>query len=99
MPIGGHHSANQSSPSTSETRRLVMVSVGISLFIAGFLVTLSSSSDRSFGASNGDDASRSPEEGFSSSIGTNLLVGIFVSLSGVILATVGPAVGIVKGKA
>ena len=76
-----------------------MVSVGISLFIAGFLVTLSSSNDHSFGAPNGDDASRSPEEGFSSSIGTNLLVGIFVSLSGVILATVGPAVGIVKGKA
>jgi len=75
--------------------KLLMVATGIILFIVGFMLTVAaipqaeqaeaSQADHSMGTS---DLGSSPE--------FYLMSGMFVSLTGVVLATVGPALAFVK---
>ena len=75
--------------------KLLMVAVGIVLFVVGFMLTIaaipqserSESSDVSISSGNAQSGT-SPE--------IFLMSGMLVSLTGVVLATVGPAVGFVK---
>jgi hypothetical protein len=74
-----------------------MVSVGIVLFIVGFILTVAAIPQAHPSVSN--EAGRSTQLNGSSSSPSNgfyLISGMFVSLAGVVLATVGPAVGFVK---
>jgi len=94
----------QGSPSRSsktlgnETPRLIMVSVGILLFVAGFLVTLAAVESDHAGSTDSDAAALRGETRPSSSAGVYILSGILISLVGVVLATVGPAAGMVRGR-
>ncbi len=70
-----------------------MVSLGIVLFVVGFILTVAAI------PRNGSTAFSNPGESSAHSGPSHevyLLLGMFVSLTGVILATVGPAVGFVK---
>jgi uncharacterized membrane protein len=72
-----------------------MVAVGIVLFIVGFLLTVAAIPQA--GSSDGNDialSSGGAHSGTSSEF--YLMSGMLVSLTGVVLATVGPAVGFVK---
>ncbi len=77
--------------------RILMVSAGIVLFVIGFLLTIaamqqdnpSSASHEPFLTGNGESSSGAPQE-------IVLIAGMSVSLAGVILATVGPALGLMK---
>lgn len=75
-----------------------MVSVGILLFVAGFLVTLAAMEGERVTASGNEVLTDDSEDGSSARTSILLTAGILVSLVGVVLATVGPAVGIVRGK-
>jgi len=103
-PSRGYRSAMHSSSSNDEQtsrgakRRFIMVAVGIFLFVAGFLATLSAIDDHQTSTSSGDSATRMGEQGLSNSSNAFLLAGILVSLMGVVLATVGPAVGMIRGR-
>jgi len=100
----GHHSAAQSSLSTSadarrsERPRIIMVTGGILLFVVGFLVTLATIQSNHAAASS--NALLTDEGDAASSISRNIYLfsGILISLAGVVLATVGPVVGMFKGK-
>lgn len=93
------HSSSSSDEETlrGDKRGFIMVAVGILLFVTGFLVTLSAI-DNNQSPSSGDIATNRGEAGLSNSSDAFLLTGILVSLVGVVLATVGPAVGMVRGK-
>jgi len=94
----------QGSPSRSsktirnERPRLIMVLVGILLFVAGFLVTLAAIESDHAAESDSDAAALRGETRSSSSAGVYLLSGILISFVGVVLATVGPAAGMVRGR-
>jgi len=94
----------QGSPSRSsktlrtEKPRFIMVSVGILLFVAGFLVTLMAIESDHAGSTDSDAATLRGETRPSSSAGVYILSGILISLVGVVLATVGPAAGMVRGR-
>jgi len=75
-----------------------MVSMGILLFVAGFLVTLAAVGDGKAVATNNGGSSAQSQHASPVSEDVYLLCGILVSLAGVVLATVGPAVGILKGS-
>jgi len=75
-----------------------MVSVGILLFVAGFLVALAAIESDHAASTNSDTAASRDEARPSSSAGVYLLSGILISLVGVVLATVGPAAGMVRGR-
>ena len=100
----GHHSATQRSPPMaanargSERPRIIMVTGGILLFVVGFLVTLAAIQSNHAAASS--NALLTEEGDAASSISRNiyLLSGTLISLSGVVLATVGPVAGMFKGK-
>ncbi len=75
--------------------KLLMVAVGIVLFVVGFMLTVAAIPQTeqteisgSSGSANGDD--------LGSSSGFYLMSGMFVSLTGVVLATVGPAMAFVR---
>lgn len=63
---------------------LAVVGLGIALFVSGFVITVASLSGPS-AASSGEQVLESPS-GYS----VSLLVGLLVSLGGVVLATAGP---------
>ena len=88
------------SPETSrrEKSRLIMVSVGIILFVVGFLVTLTAIESDHAAASDNDTSGLRSETGAFASISLYLLSGILISLVGVVLATVGPVAGMVKRR-
>ena len=66
---------------------MAMVGIGIFLFIAGFMLTVSS-----LGATDSDTNSSLFEESSSSSASdAYLLAGLLLSLAGVVSATAGPA--------
>jgi uncharacterized membrane protein HdeD (DUF308 family) len=87
-------------PETSrrEKSRLITVSVGILLFVVGFLITLAVVESDHAAASDNDTSGQGSETGSSTSTGLYLLSGILISLVGVVLATVGPVAGMVKGR-
>ncbi len=103
-PIRGHHPRMKGSigknPKAlrSEKPRLIMVTVGILLFVAGFLVTVVALQDD--GAASPANETTSGDVGTqrSAPAGAYLLGGILISLVGVVLATVGPAAAIIRGK-
>ena len=67
---------------------LAVVGLGISLFVSGFLVTVASLSGPS-AASSGEAALQATESASGDS-SVSLLLGLLVSLGGVVLATAGP---------
>jgi hypothetical protein len=71
----------------------LMVLVGVSLFVAGFMITVSSLSDLGASSSTSDSErllySETEEDARADS--TALLIGITLSLAGVVAATAGPA--------
>jgi hypothetical protein len=80
--------------------RIIMVSVGIALFVIGFLVTVDSFSQVNIGGTrNGADA---PLSGNSGNLGGEadviVIAGIMTSLAVVVIATVGPAVSVMRGR-
>ena len=82
----------------SDKTRFIMVLTGILLFVIGFLVTLASvHGDQAVASSDGGLSEGTPT-GSSAYGGIYLISGISVSLMGVVLATVGPAIGIVRRK-
>ena len=77
--------------------KILMVSVGIVLFVIGFILTVAAIPQTKTSAANGTDRSAALDDSrAASSHEFYLLSGMFVSLTGVVLATVGPAVGFVK---
>lgn len=80
--------------------RPLFVSVGIALFVVGFLITVI------FSAAGSIDGSGSPSEDSSASVGRTLsafenmmaFLGIFIGLLGVVTATVGPLTTVVVSK-
>jgi len=75
-----------------------MVTTGILLFVVGFLVTLEAMSGEHAAAAGGSDLSGVRDSESSAFANAYLFCGILVSLLGVVLATVGPVAGIVRGK-
>ena len=74
-----------------------MVSIGIALFVVGFVLTIAAIPQGEQSRTN--EAGQYAEAGAghaSEPNGVYLLMGIFVSLAGVVLATVVPALGFVK---
>ncbi len=80
--------------------RLLMVSVGITLFVIGFLITVASFSQvNARGSRSGSDAPLSLDnEGFGGDADAFVLAGIVTSLAGVVIATVGPAVSVMRSR-
>ncbi len=83
------------SPKERSRSKLLMVAVGIVLFVVGFMLTVAAipQAEHSDGndtglSQGGSDSGASPE--------FYLMSGMLVSLTGVVLATVGPAVSFVK---
>lgn len=74
---------------------LIAVGLGIALFVAGFVLAVTSLSEPE-GASASGDGEVLSEPAQSSSVA--LLVGLMLSLSGVVLATATPAVFFIKGQ-
>ncbi len=77
--------------------RLLMVSVGIVLFVVGFILTVTTIPQDTPSESSHDLSSGLGQADSGNSRDLYLLTGMFVSLAGVVLATVVPAVGFVKG--
>jgi hypothetical protein len=75
--------------------RLLMVSLGIVLFILGFMLTIAAIPHAGQNEASGTSGSYGGGEPGSSS-DFYLMSGMVVSLAGVVLATVGPAMGFVK---
>jgi len=74
------------------------VSVGIALFIVGFLMTVIFSAAGSIGGSTSSDAAASESAdsyGFESLLA---FLGVFVGLLGVVTATIGPLTTVVVAK-
>ena len=80
--------------------RFLMVSVGIALFIIGFLVTVTSFTQMNVGGAH--DGSGVPlsidNERFGGDADILVLAGITTSLAGVVIATVGPAVSVMRSR-
>ena len=80
--------------------RFLMVSVGIALFVIGFLVTVSSISQMNVGRAH--DESGVPlsidNERLGGEADMLVLAGIMTSLAGVVIATVGPAVSVMRSR-
>ena len=76
--------------------RLLMVAMGIVLFVAGFVLTLTSLSDetptRVQGTYEGSEMGRD----INSQAGIWIIAGFVLSLAGLVLATVGPAVSYLR---
>jgi len=75
----------------SKRPTFLMVAIGISLFVVGFIITLTSISGSHL-ASDGSDSYLASESTGSFGADMMLFVGIALSLSGVVFATAGPAV-------
>lgn len=73
-----------------------MVSVGIFLFVLGFILTVAAIPQDKPSGSSHDLSSGTGQSGSGDSRNLYLLTGLVVSLTGVVLATVVPAVGFVK---
>lgn len=80
--------------------RFLMVSVGIALFIIGFLVTVASFSQMNVGgAHDGSSVPLSVDNGrFGGEADMLVLAGIMTSLAGVVIATVGPALSVMRSR-
>lgn len=80
--------------------RLLMVLVGIALFVIGFLVTVASISQMNVGGAHGESGVplSVDNERFGGEADALVLAGIVTSLSGVVIATVGPTVSVVRGR-
>ncbi len=72
--------------------------MGITLFIVGFVITLTALSGVTLRGAHG--ASQGGDSGTSGHNGTNLLVlvGLIMSLAGIGLSTVGPAISFIKAR-
>ncbi|MBU0685438.1 MAG: hypothetical protein ABIE25_00720 [Thermoplasmatota archaeon] len=77
-----------------------MVLVGIALFITGFLVTVASFSQTNVrGLHDGSGVPLSVDkERFGGEADKFVLAGIMTSLAGVVIATVGPAVSVMRSR-
>jgi hypothetical protein len=75
----------------------LMVTVGILLFVVGFILTVATIPQDSPSGSSHDLSSGIGQTDSGNSRGLYLLAGTVLSLAGVILATVVPALGFVKG--
>jgi hypothetical protein len=75
----------------------LMVSVGIVLFVVGFILTVATIPQDAPSGSSHDLSSGIGRTDSGDSRDLYLLAGMVVSLTGVVLATVVPAVGFVKG--
>jgi len=79
--------------------RGLLLPVGIVLFVMGFVLTLVVvQSDQASVEEDGNSFSEARRSTPSSSPGFVLVSGIMMSLTGVVLATVGPATGLVKRR-
>jgi len=76
-----------------------MVMGGILLFVVGFFVTLAAIQSSHAAASSNGTSTQEGETGSPVPQSVYLSSGILVSLAGVVLATVGPVAGMVRGKA
>lgn len=77
--------------------KILMVSAGMALFIVGFVLVLAAMPQSNTVGSDSPSRSTNPAAtGSGPSHEFYLLSGMFVSFTGVVLATVGPAVGFVK---
>ena len=77
--------------------RLAILLIGIALFVLGFVITVSSSSglgDSKEGNSHGVFSTGAD----TSSLSLLVLVGIVISLAGVLVATVGPMASFIQAK-
>jgi len=90
-------SSNDEQTSRGDKRGLAMVALGLLLFVMGFMVTLTAIGDNQ-SPTTGDISSNRGDAGLSDPSNAFLVTGILVSLVGVVLATIGPAVGMVRGK-
>jgi hypothetical protein len=77
-----------------------MVSVGIALFVVGFLVTVASFSQMNVeGTQDGSGRSLTTDDGlFGGEADVFVFAGILTSLAGVVTATVGPAVSVMRNR-
>ncbi len=96
MP-NGTHSGHQSESGFTGHRTLA-VAVGITLFVAGFIITLSALSGLTVPGAHG--ASQGSSSGAERPNETNLMVllGLAMSLAGIGLATLGPAISFIRAK-
>ena len=79
--------------------RLLMVSVGITLFVVGFLVTVASFSQMNVeGTQDASGRSLTDDGLFGGEAGVFVFAGILTSLAGVVTATVGPAISVMRSK-
>jgi uncharacterized membrane protein YhaH (DUF805 family) len=86
--------------SRTPNARFLMVSLGIALFVIGFLVTVTSFSQMNVGrAHDGTGVPLSIDnERFGEEADMLILAGIMTSLTGIVVATVGPAVSVMRGR-
>ena len=90
---------NSDAPSGKGSRFLMMLAVtlGIALFIAGFVMTVVSLSDDS--SARTDSTDQSGADAFLSSAHSGMLVlGLVLSMGGVVLATAVPAACFIRGE-
>ena len=80
--------------------RFLMVSVGIGLFVIGFIVTVASFSQMNVGGSRVESGAPIPIDNEDSGRGADIsvLAGIITSLAGVIVATVGPTISVMRNR-
>ena len=80
--------------------RLLMVSVGIGLFVIGFIVAVASSSQMNAGGSRVESGAPLPidNEDSGGAADVSVLAGIITSLAGVIVATVGPTISVMRNR-
>ncbi|MBN1678452.1 MAG: hypothetical protein JW880_07935 [Candidatus Thermoplasmatota archaeon] len=83
-----------------ETNRPVLVSVGIALFVVGFVITVVFSAAGSMDGTVSSTEGASDSEGRTLSPSDNLMafLGVFLGLLGVVTATIGPLTTVVIAK-
>lgn len=77
---------------------ILAVTLGISLFVAGFVMTVVSLSDDPSARTGSADQSGAEDAFFSSAHSGMLVLGLILSMGGVVLATAVPAACFIRGS-
>jgi len=85
-------------PEDKREIRLAVVMIGIALFVLGFIITLSTLSGNGTGTEEDASGNLLSERTGTGSLSVLMILGIVVSLAGVLIATVGPMASFMQNK-
>lgn len=96
--MDGEGKSERSAPGDKRQFKSVVVVIGIALFVLGFIITVSSLSSNGTGGDEGVDRGALSTGVGAGSLTLVMVLGMIVSLTGVLIATVGPMASFIQGK-